>query len=137
VAAAADHRGDRADDVTRAVKTAKGCLYAAHGIYLLGAGLCLAVLSWLLPGWLAKIADSEVVDASKLPALARWVTTHRATMPLMALPVVLCGVVMLFRVRWRWVWLVAGSIALIVPAAILIFAFVAYMAGVYSGSAEL
>lgn len=111
--------------------TVSGCLYAAHGVYMIGAGLALAVFCWLIPMLLVKVTSSEVVEVERLSPTARWVLDYHDLMPLMAIPVIVLGVVALNKVPLRLLWTILGVIALLVPAALLIYTFVATIALLY------
>ncbi len=120
---------------SRPFGTLSGCLYAAHGAYLIIAGLFLALFSWLIPQLLIKVVTSEVVDARDLPDVARGVLEHRALMPLLALPVVVFGLLLVNKVPSRSVWLVMGLLSTLLPAGLLIYTFVVTIAILYRGPA--
>ncbi len=102
----------------------KGCLYAAHGTYLILAGLVVAAFCWVIPYLLQQVVGSELIDPDQVRPLARSVLDHRDWMPLLALPAVICGLVTLFKTPLRWLWVTLGGVALIAPAVILIYTFV-------------
>ncbi len=111
-------------DATRPSQSVSGCLYAAHGAYMILAGLLLAVMCWLIPSLLAKVADSDVVDPDQLPALARWVLDTGDLMPLLALPVIVFGLIAVNKVRWPLLWVILGMVSMLLPAALLVYTFV-------------
>ncbi len=104
--------------------TVSGCLYAAHGAYMILAGLILAVMSWLIPLLLVKVVSSDVVDTDQLPRVARWMLERRELMPLLALPVIVFGLIAVNRVRWPLLWAILGLVSMLVPAALLVYTFV-------------
>jgi hypothetical protein len=107
-------------------------LYAAHGVYLILAGLALAVLCWLIPALLGKAVSSEMIDPARVQPLAQRVLDHRDLMPLAALPAVIFGVVALTRVPLRWLWVLLGFLSLLVPAAVLLYTFVVTIGLLYT-----
>ncbi len=109
---------------TRPSQSVSGCLYAAHGAYMILAGLILAVMCWLIPRLLAKVADSDVVDPDQLPALARWVLETGDLMPLLTLPVIVFGLIAVNKVRWPLLWVILGMVSMLLPAALLVYTFV-------------
>ena len=111
-------------DATRPSQSVSGCLYAAHGAYMILAGLLLAVMCWLIPSLLVKVADSDVVDPDQLPALARWVLGTGDLMPLLALPVIVFGLIAVNKVRWPLLWVILGMVSMVLPAALLVYTFV-------------
>lgn len=122
---------DRPSLVDSPFHSVSGCLYAAHGAYMVLAGLVLAVFSWLIPSLLVKIVTSDVVDRSRLPAAAGAVLDHRRFLPLLGVPVIVFGLILLNRVPPRWLWLVLGFLATLLPAALLIYVFVVSIGMLY------
>jgi hypothetical protein len=108
-----------------------GCLYAAHGVYLILAGLGLGVFCWLIPRLLVKVTDSDVIDPERVAPLALGVVEHRNLMPLLAAPSIVIGGISLTKVRPRWLWVGFGLGALLVPAALLLYSFVATVGLLY------
>ncbi len=100
-------------------------------MYLIIAGLGLAVLCWVIPLLLHKILRSDVVEESSLPPLVLSIDAHRHLMPLLALPTIAFGIVMLFKVPWRYVWLGLGLLVMLVPAVLLLYVFVVAMSALY------
>lgn len=115
----------------RPLSSLKGWLYAAHGIYLILAGLALAVFCWLIPTLLDKVVSPDVIDPGQVPALARGVIEHRALMPLTALPAVLLGVASVSKVPLRWLWVALGLLSLLAPTVILLYTFVVTVGQLY------
>lgn len=113
-------------------QSVSGCLHSLHGAYLVVAGPILGLFCWLIPALLLKVAESDLVDARQLPALAGFVLRHRVAMPLLAVPAIVLGVVAMIKVRPRWLWTTLGSLFLLLPAALLIATFVMTMALLYS-----
>ncbi|MHC4128533.1 MAG: hypothetical protein ACYTF2_07460 [Planctomycetota bacterium] len=108
----------------RPLASVKGCLYVAHGAYLVLAGLVVAVFCWVIPYLLQEVAGSELVDPDQVRPLARWVLDHRNIMPLLGLPPVIFGLVALFKAPLRWLWVTLGVLSLLAPGVILIYTFV-------------
>jgi hypothetical protein len=115
----------------RPFSSLSGWLYAAHGVYLILVGSALAVLSWLIPLLLTKVAESDLVEPSDIPPFARQVVEHRAWLPLLAAPVIAFGLLLTANVRYRWVWIVLGLLSMLLPAGILIYSFVAWIGALY------
>ncbi len=106
-------------------------LTAIHGVYLIGAGIALAGLSWLLPHQLAKLGVSGAIDQAQIPSLGRLVIDHRGWLPLLAVPVVIFGLLLTAGARLRWVWLILGVTSLLIPAALLIYTAVVWIGSLY------
>ncbi len=108
-----------------------GWLFAAHGVYQMIAAIALAGLSWLLPGLLEKIASSEALDPADVPPAVQRLLAYRAWLPLWALPGFVLGLLLVLKVRYRWLWMLLGVLSLLLPAMLLIYAFVALIAPLY------
>ena len=108
----------------RPLSSLSGCLYTAHGAYLILGGFVLAVFCWLIPALLIKVTRSDVVDPDQLPRIARLVLEQRQLLPLLALPVIVFGLIVVNRVRFRALWVVLGLVWMLLPAVLLIFTFV-------------
>ncbi len=108
-----------------------GWLFSAHGIYQIIAAIALAGLSWLLPDLLEKIASSAVLDPADVPPTVQRLLANRAWLPLWALPGFLLGLLLMLKVRYRWLWMLLGVLSLLLPAMLLVYAFVALIAPLY------
>ncbi len=115
----------------RPLATLKGCLYVAHGAYLILAGLVIAAFCWVIPYLLQKVTGSDVIDPDQVRPLARSVIDHRDWMPLLGLPAVIFGLLTLFKTPLRWLWVTLGVVFLIAPGVVLIYTFVATIGLLY------
>lgn len=115
----------------RPAQSAIGCLAAAHGLYLVVAGLALAVFSWLIPMLLVKVVESDVIDPQSVPRVARLAIDNRGLMPLLAVPAIVFGVMGLCKVRPHWLWASVGLLALLLPGLFLIYVFMVTLAQMY------
>ncbi len=95
------------------------------------AGAAVALMSWLIPTLLAKVVASDVIDPRDVSATARQVIEHRALMPLMGLPAVVLGVVVLRKVRLRWLWTALGLLSTVLPMLLLVYVFIATIGLLY------
>ncbi len=101
-----------------------GWLHAAHGVYLIIAGLVLALFTWIIPTLLVKVIDSDVVDPTNVPPVARLVIDHRHLVPLAAVPVIAFGLAGVRKIPPAWLWVVLGSVSLLLPTLLLLYTFV-------------
>ncbi len=101
-----------------------GRLHAAHGVYLIIAGLVLALFTWIIPTLLVKVIDSDVVDPTIVPPVARLVMDHRHLVPLVAVPAIAFGLAGVRRIPPAWLWVVLGSVSLLLPTLLLFYTFV-------------
>ncbi len=108
-----------------------GWLFAAHGLYVILAGVAVAVFAWIIPMLLVKVVNSDVVDPRSVPWVARLAIDNRALMPLIAMPAIACGVAGIFKIRPHWLWASVGFVALLVAALFLLYTFIVTMAQLY------
>ena len=118
----------------RPLASLKGWLYVSHGVYLILAGIVVAAFCWVIPYLLQQVVGSDLIDPDQVRPLARRVLDHRDLMPLLALPAVIFGLVTLFKTPLRWLWVTLGMLALIAPAAILVYTFVVTIGFLYQTS---
>ena len=112
-------------------KSLVGWLFAAHGLYVIIAGVALAVFAWLIPMLLVKVVDSDVIDPRSVPAAARFAIDNRAVMPLLAAPAIAFGVAGICKIRPHWLWATLGFLALLLAAMFLLYTFIVTMAQLY------
>ncbi len=115
----------------RTLPLVSGWLFAGHGVYQMIAAIALAGLSWLLPGLLEKIASSAVLDPADAPPAVQRLLANRDWLPLWALPGFLLGLLLVLKVRYRWLWMLLGVLTLLLPAMLLVYAFVVLIAPLY------
>ncbi|MHC4080340.1 MAG: hypothetical protein ACYSU2_03375 [Planctomycetota bacterium] len=120
--------------IERPFASLKGFLYVAHGAYLVLAGLAIAAFCWVIPYLLQQVVDGELIHPDQVRPVARGVLAHRDWMPLLGLPAVICGVVTLFKVPLRWLWVTLGVLSLMVPGIILIYTFVVTIGLLYQAN---
>jgi hypothetical protein len=95
------------------------------------AGAAVALMSWLIPSLLAKVVASDVIDPKDVSATARQVIELRALMPLLGLPSVVLGIVVLRKVPLRWLWTALGLLSTVLPMVLLVYVFVATIGLLY------
>lgn len=108
-----------------------GCLFAAHGLYTIVAGLALAVFSWILPTLLVKVVESGVFDPDSVAPVARQVIEHRRLMPVIALPAIVFGVIGIIKLPPHWLWAALGFLSILLPGVLLIYTFLATVGMLY------
>ena len=108
-----------------------GCLFAAHGLYTIVAGIALAVFGWILPTLLVKVLDSGVFDPGDVAPLARLVIEYRHLMPLIAVPAIVFGVFGVTKLRPHWLWATLAFLSILLPGVLLIYTFLATVGMLY------
>jgi hypothetical protein len=112
-------------------KSLVGWLFAAHGLYVIIAGLAVAVFAWLIPMLLVKVVNSDIIDPRSVPGAARFAIDNRAVMPLLAAPAIAFGVAGICKIRPHWLWAALGFLALLLAAMFLLYTFIVTMAQLY------
>jgi hypothetical protein len=100
-------------------------------VYLILAGGALGFLSWFIPSMLVKVVNSDVIDPRSVPETARQVIAHRDSMPLLGLPVIIFGLMVINKVPWRWLWVLLGLLSMLLPMVLLIYTFIATIGLLY------
>ena len=106
-------------------------LFVTNGLYYIAMALGLAVGCYLMPSFPQMIVDNNVTDIDDLPAAVRWMMDHRIALPLIALPLLACGVILTITSKLKWVWTIIGLFAAIVPLAVVMYCFIATLAPLY------
>ncbi|MCP3904699.1 MAG: hypothetical protein GY715_13815, partial [Planctomycetes bacterium] len=103
----------------------------AAAIYLVVGAVACGALGWLPLHLLRELAVDPPYPKSEIPGLAAAAVEHRAIVPLLALPALLCGIALL-RTSWspRSI-LTVGTIALLLPLAVTLYCFVSLVAPLY------
>lgn len=126
-----------------ASSTVTGCLAKAKGALLLACAICVGGLGWLVLNILANDLRRAPDHAPRIAAFSRWMIEHRAFVPLAMLPAIVAGVLMLamrsksaqppsMRRRARpWIVLALGTLWLVLVFALVLVAFVQFMAPLY------
>ncbi len=98
----------------------------SYGGYLVFTGIAVGFLSWWMPGLLAQLTlgGETPLIVSLLAAAAGW-------LPLLGLPAIFCGLMVVFDVGPRRLWVALGMLSLLVPALLLIYAAVVQIGALY------
>lgn len=107
-------------------------LARGSGVAIIIAALLSAFFSWLALHFLAPIAADPPYPAAEIPAFVRGCVEHRGLVPLLALPALLCGALLVRAGRRSIALLVLGSLALAVPFVVVIACFLAIVGPMYS-----
>jgi hypothetical protein len=103
------------------------------GLGLVAGAIACGGLGWLILRLVAPIAADPPYPPEEIPAFARGMVEMPALMPLLSLPALVCGVVMLKRKMKRgWIPALVGSTLLLVPFLIALMTFVLLIAPMYT-----
>ncbi len=97
---------------------------------LLSAPAC-GLLGWLALSLLAGLAADPPYPPNEIPALVARCVAFRAAVPVLALPALLCGAILLRRPRRPWLLSVFGSLSLLIPVVVVLYCFVMLVAPMY------
>jgi hypothetical protein len=106
-------------------------LSRGYGIYVVGASIIIALLSWLALHLLAPIASDRSGGGEIAPFVRRCIAL-RAWMPLLALPALLCGIVLLRGRRGSLAVAVLGTALLLLPLVIVLVCFIMIVGRMYT-----
>ena len=106
-------------------------LFITNGLYYIVTALGLGVGCYLMPSFPQMIVDNGMADLDDLPSAVAWMMDHRLALPLTALPLLACGIILTATSKFKWVWTIVGLFAAIVPLAVVMYCFIAAMAVLY------
>ncbi len=103
------------------------------GGFLMVSALATAGLGWFILNLLPGIAEKLSGGEQDLHPLARFCIHHRPWIPLLVLPGFLCGVLILRTPRSSLarMWLLVGTLTLILSVALIFFCFIMTLAPAY------
>ena len=106
-------------------------LFVTNGLYYVVAAIGLGIACFIMPSFPKMLVDNNVADISDLPAAVRWMMDHRVWLPLLAGPLLACGVILTFTPKFRWMWTILGLLGAMVPLGAVLYCFIAAMAPLY------
>ncbi len=77
------------------------------------------------------IVDTNVAKIGDLLTAVGWMIDHRVWLPLLAAPLLACGVILTCTPKFRWVWSILGLVGAMVPLGVVLDCFIGGMAPVY------
>ncbi|MEE8154196.1 MAG: hypothetical protein V3T53_04445 [Phycisphaerales bacterium] len=112
-------------------RTAIRWLFVTNGLYYVVAAIGLGVACFVMPSFPKMIVDKNVADIDDLSTTVRWMMDHHVWLPLLAAPLLACGVILTFTPKFRWVCSILGLLAALVPLGVVLYCFIAAMAPLY------
>ncbi|MEE9129766.1 MAG: hypothetical protein V3T84_07080 [Phycisphaerales bacterium] len=106
-------------------------LFVTNGLYYVVAAIGLGIACFVMPSFPKMIVDNNVADIDDLPTAVRWMIDHRVWLPLLAAPLLACGVILTCTPKFRWVWTILGLVGAMVPLGVVLYCFIAAMAPLY------
>jgi hypothetical protein len=106
-------------------------LSRGYGVYMIGASVIIASLSWLALHMLAPIAEDRS-GSTEIPSFVVRCIASRAWTPLLSLPALLCGIGLLRMKRRSLALAVLGTAALLLPLVIVLYCFIALVGRMYT-----
>lgn len=85
-----------------------------------------------MPKMLDVVIKSDLASRSNLPNMAIWCMDNRGLLPLLALPTLVCGIVLMLNPKRKWLLSILGLIAMLLPLAAILYCFIAAMAQLYN-----
>lgn len=106
-------------------------LFVTNGLYYVVAAIGLGIACFVMPSFPKMIVENNVAKISDLPTAVRWMIDHRVWLPLLAAPLLACGVILTFTPKFRWAWTILGLVGAMVPLGVVLYCFIAAMAPLY------
>ncbi len=113
-------------------RTAIRWLFVTDGLYYVVAAIGLGIACFVMPSFPRMIVDNNIADIDDLSTTVRWMMDHRVWLPLLAAPLLACGVILTFAPKFRWVWSILGLVAAIIPLGVVLYFFISAMAPLYN-----
>ncbi len=106
-------------------------LFVTNGLYYIVAAIALGIACFIMPSFPKMIVDTNVAKIGDLPDAVGWMIDHRVWLPLLAAPLLACGVILTCTPKFRWVWTILGLVGAMVPLGVVLYCFIAGMAPLY------
>ena len=112
--------------------TAKSWLFRFSGLYYIIAAVGLGIGAMLMPRLLDVVIKNDLTSRSNLSGMARWCMDNRSLLPLLALPTLVCGIVLMLNPKRKWLMSILGLIAMMLPLAAILYCFIAAASQLYN-----
>lgn len=112
--------------------TAKRWLFRLSGLYYIIAAVVLGIGAMMMPRFLDVVSKSDLASRNNLSGMAKWCMDNRSLLPLLALPTLVCGIVLMLNQKRKWLMSMLGLIAMMLPLAAILYCFIAAMAQLYN-----
>ncbi len=111
--------------------TAKRWLFRFNGLYYIIASVGLGIGAMLMPRLLDVVIKNNLTSRNDLPGMAKWCMDNRGLLPLLALPTLVCGILLMVNPKRKWLITILGLIAMLMPVAAILYCFISAMAQLY------
>jgi len=119
------------DEVAAAIGTARRWMSVGSGVSMIFAALVGGALLWLPLHFLADIVADPPYPRSEIPPLVVMCVAYRASVPLLAIPTLICGILLVRARRRSWLLLIVGMLGMLVPLALVLYCFVGIIGPMY------
>lgn len=120
------------DKIESSASSAKRWLFRLSGLYYVIASVVLGIGAMFMPRMLDVVIKNNLASPSDLPNLAKWCMDNRGLLPLLALPTLVCGMVLMLNPKRKWLMSILGLIAMMLPLAAILYCFIAAMSQLYN-----
>ena len=110
----------------------KSWLFRLSGLYYVLASVGLGIGATLMPRMLDVVIKNNLTSRSDLPTMAKWCMDNRSLLALLALPTLVCGIVLMLNPKRKWLMSILGLIAMMLPLAAILYCFIAAMSQLYN-----
>ncbi len=106
-------------------------LFVTNGLYYVVAAIALGIACFIMPSFPKLIVDNYDAKIGDLLTAVPWMINHRVWLPLLAAPLLACGLILTFTPKFRWMWTILGLVAAMIPLGVVLYCFIAAMALLY------
>lgn len=111
---------------------AKRWLFRFSGLYYIIAAIVLGIGASMMPRMLDVVIKNDLASRNDLPAMAKWCMDYRSLLPLLALPTLACGIILIVNPKRKWLMNILGSISMLLPLAAILYCFIAAASQLYN-----
>jgi len=111
---------------------AKRWLFRFSGLYYVLASVGLGIGAMLMPRLLDVVIKNDLASRKDLSQLTLWCADNRNLLPLLALPTLICGIVLMLNPKRKWLMSTLGLVAMLLPLAAILYCFIAAASQLYN-----
>ena len=112
--------------------TTKRWLFRLSGLYYIIVAVGLGIGTSLMPRLLDVVIKNDLASRSDLSSFANWCLDNRSLLPLLALPALVCGILLMVYPKRKWLLSILGIVTMLLPLAAIMYCFIAAASQLYN-----